>query len=129
MNRTIISWGALLAGMAVALGAFGAHGLEGKISADSIQTFKTGVSYQFYHALALLIVGALSDRLSPKASSWLGWFFGLGILCFSGSLYLLSTRAITGWDVSFLGPVTPIGGVLFIIGWLLFSMHALRMRR
>ncbi|MCB0706395.1 MAG: DUF423 domain-containing protein [Saprospiraceae bacterium] len=126
MNRSLLGLGALLAAIAVLLGAFGAHGLNGKIPAESLVSFKTGVTYQFYHALALLFCSLLEDKLPAKALRRMGWLFGIGILCFSGSIYLLSTRELTGWNLSFVGPITPIGGLLFISGWISLLFSAFR---
>lgn len=107
----------LLAGIsgffAVALGAFGAHGLKQRLSADMMAVYETAVQYHFYHTLALLAVALLLQQgvqsAALKASVWL---FGLGIVVFSGSLYAL---ALSG--VKVLGAITPIGGVLFLLGW------------
>ncbi|WP_409290741.1 DUF423 domain-containing protein [Peribacillus sp. SCS-37] len=107
--------GAINAFLAVALGAFGAHGLEGRISAKYLETWKTGVHYHMFHAAGLLIVGLLAGQL--KAGSllnWSGWLMILGILLFSGSLYVLS---VTGIKV--LGAITPLGGLAFLAAWLL----------
>lgn len=102
------AWGALLAGLAVALGAFGAHGLEEQVSAARLETFEVGVRYQMYHALALLILPLL------PAKTWrVAPFFLYGILIFSFSLYILVLS-----DTAILGAITPIGGVLLITGWL-----------
>lgn len=106
--------GALLAFLGVALGAFGAHGLEPILSPDRLETFQTGVRYQMYHALGLLALGALPERTHRAAP----WLFS-GSLVFSGSLY-----ALVWSGVSILGAVAPIGGVLQLIGWavLFFSL-------
>lgn len=115
---------AILGGLAVALGAFGAHGLKQRLSEDMLLIFETGVRYHFYHALALLALGLGSPRLwqSPWATrSCILWT--LGITIFSGSLYLL---AITG--VKKLGAITPIGGVAFILGWICLALAASSLR-
>jgi uncharacterized membrane protein YgdD (TMEM256/DUF423 family) len=116
MDRVFITVGALSGFLAVALGAFGAHALRERLSAESLQVFQTGVTYQMYHALALLAVGVLLARFSIDGSPWLtaaGWLFVAGSLLFSGSLYLLSLSGTT-W----LGAITPLGGVAFLLGWL-----------
>jgi uncharacterized membrane protein YgdD (TMEM256/DUF423 family) len=113
--------GALAAAVGVAAGAFGAHGLKARLTPDLLAIFETGVRYHLYHALALLAVGWAASRW---ASPWInasGWFFGAGILLFSGSLYVL---ALTG--VRWLGAITPLGGVAFILGWVSLAMAALR---
>ncbi|MBP9140076.1 MAG: DUF423 domain-containing protein [Chitinophagales bacterium] len=107
--------------LAVCLGAFGAHGLKNLISADYIIIYQKGVDYQFYHAFALIGLGLWSAN-NPFSQKWVKFAhrcFIAGILCFSGSLYLLACREVLGIAnfTSFIGPVTPIGGLLFIAGW------------
>lgn len=110
----------------MALGAFGAHGLKKLVDADTIGIYQTGVQYQMYHALALIAIGILAQRMQENA--WLnyaGFFFIGGIVCFSGSLYLLSSfRAMNKVVPTFVYPITPLGGILFILGWvfLLFAL-------
>ncbi len=116
MDRVFISIGAISGLLAVAAGAFGAHALRDRLSADMLQVFQTGVTYQMYHALALVGVGILLGRFSVDGSVWLsgaGWLFLAGTILFSGSLYLLSLSGTT-W----LGAITPLGGVAFLLGWL-----------
>jgi uncharacterized membrane protein YgdD (TMEM256/DUF423 family) len=120
MDRLFITLGAASGFLGVALGAFGAHALRDRLSAAMLQTFQTGVSYQMYHALALLAVGVLLGRFSIDGSSWLsgaGWLFVAGTILFSGSLYLLALSGTT-W----LGAITPIGGVAFLLGWLALAI-------
>lgn len=108
---------------AVGLGAFGAHGLADVLAkTERTATFETAVSYHFYHTLALALVGLLS-LVKPewKSLKFVTWSFALGILIFSGSLYLLSLSGITWW-----GAITPLGGVGFILGWLGLFYSALR---
>ncbi|MDC1314924.1 DUF423 domain-containing protein [Pseudomonadales bacterium] len=109
-----MTFGALSAATSVVLGAFGAHALKGKLSISSQATFETAVHYQMTHSLGLLLVGVLMIVLGVK-TPWLtaAWSFTVGIFLFSGSLYGL---ALLGWR--WLGPVTPVGGALFIVGWL-----------
>lgn len=104
--------------LSVALGAFGAHILEGKLSDHYLSTWQTGVQYQMFHAVALLAIGILISRF-PDSSllSWSGWLFLVGIVLFSGSLYILS---ISGIKV--LGAITPLGGVSFLAGWILLMV-------
>lgn len=104
--------GGVFAFVAVALGAFGAHGLEGRISPSDLATFETGARYQMYHALALILVASAPRDLSPVWTRISVWGFALGILLFSGSLYAL---VLTG--VRTLGAVTPLGGIAFLVGW------------
>jgi uncharacterized membrane protein YgdD (TMEM256/DUF423 family) len=114
---TAAAYGAL----AVILGAFGAHALKEKLDAYQLEIFNKGVQYQFYHVIALFAVVFLADKIQPKTLTFAGWFFTAGILFFSGSLYLLATRSLLGTDAltPVLGPVTPLGGLCFIIGWIL----------
>ena len=118
MNKSLIRLGSLLAALAVILGAFGAHGLEGNIQPEMISTFETGVRYHFYHALAILLTAGLAPYAHTKRLRVAGSLFGLGILLFSGSIYLLATRELfPSVPLNWLGPVTPMGGLVFIIGW------------
>ncbi len=121
MNTFLFPLGGFFMLTAVILGAFGAHGLEGSLSPEQLETYKTGVTYQFYHALALLFLGLYSQHNPSKLLKWAGILFSVGIFLFSGSIYLLACKDLLGiasWK--WLGPITPIGGTLFIIGWGLF---------
>ncbi len=121
MNPIFVVLGGLLGGLAVGLGAFGAHGLRGRLSLERLETFETGVRYQVYHALALLAAGLLSAHL--PGAGWAaaaGWLFLAGVLLFSGSLYLLVFTGNTRW-----GAVAPIGGTALIAGWACLALAAL----
>lgn len=120
-----VATGALLMALAVALGAFGAHGLRSRLDAYSLSVYEKAVFYHFLHALGILIVALLarSGVISPRALAQTGWLFFAGIVLFSGSLYAL---AISG--IRILGAITPLGGLAFIAGWLLLAYHALRAR-
>ena len=107
----------ILLALAVALGAFGAHGLKSQLSTEMMQTYKTGVEYHFYHALGLLLIGILSVSLPSGLLNWSAILLFAGIILFSGSLYVLT---ITG--IKWLGAVTPIGGLSFIAGWILLFL-------
>lgn len=112
--RVFLAIAALLGGLAVAGGAFASHALKEQLSDRMLAVFETGIRYQMYHALALLSVALLLSRAEP-ASAWLaaaGWAFIAGVAIFSGSLYVLSLSGI-----KWLGAVTPLGGVAFIVGW------------
>ena len=122
MRKRFLRLGAFLALISVALGAFASHGLQGKLTPEQIETFQTGVRYQFYHTFALLFLGLLFYRRKTRLMVIAGYLFLAGIICFSGSLYLLSAREWLNLDVEWLGPVTPIGGVLFLLGWALFLL-------
>lgn len=128
MQKIFLISGALLGGLAVILGAFGAHALKAKLSPESLQIFETGVRYQFYHALALLLVALLSDKMNSSSMNFSGYFFIAGVILFSGSIYLLATREILGIDSwkSFLGPITPLGGLCFVVGWILLLIAAIK---
>ena len=122
-NTSFLRIGALLGALAVGIGAFGAHGLKPHLSDYQIAIFEKGVQYQFFHVLALLAVGILL-RQTPD-NQWLrraGWLFVAGIVGFSGSLYLLACRDIIPFPVTWAGPVTPIGGLCFLAGWLIISV-------
>lgn len=113
MTNLFLSLAACSGFLAVAIGAFGAHGLESVLTPDSMRTYQTGVQYHFYHSLALFGVVILSAQAEPaRLLSIAGWSFVAGILLFSGSLYVLS---VTG--IRWLGAITPLGGVAFLIGW------------
>jgi len=121
MVRLFFALGALFAGIGVAAGAFGAHGLRDRLSADMLTIFETGVRYHLIHALALLVTAWATTRWESGLIAVAGWMFVVGIVVFSGSLYLLSLTE-TRW----LGAITPIGGVAFLIGWALLAWAALR---
>ncbi|MDP4551492.1 DUF423 domain-containing protein [Guptibacillus hwajinpoensis] len=114
--------GAINAALAVGLGAFGAHGLESRLSERMLDTFKTGVQYHMYHALGLIGIALAADKLqSTGLIQWAGWFMFAGIVLFSGSLYVLSLSGI-----KILGAITPLGGVAFITAWILLIVAAFR---
>ncbi len=113
--------GSLFALVAVILGAFGAHSLSEHLSGESLKTFEIGVRYQFYHAIAMFVLGALFYFRKTRFMILAGWSFALGSILFSGSLYLLSIKDIVNLG-SWLGPITPLGGLLFILGWALLFL-------
>jgi uncharacterized membrane protein YgdD (TMEM256/DUF423 family) len=121
MKDLIMALSGISGGLSVVLGAFGAHGLKNKLSPEMLAAFKTGVDYQFYHSIALALVGLSLITQGIDESRFLTWAFicfGIGIVLFSGSLYLL---ALTRKKI--FGPITPLGGLLFILGWLFFTLH------
>ena len=126
MNKKIILVAALFGALAVILGAFGAHGLEGKVSQAHIETWKTANQYHFYHTLALLFLSTFSR--AKTASIRVSFIaFIIGLIFFSGSLYLLSVREIIGFgNPAILGPITPLGGVAFIVGWIALFIAAFK---
>lgn len=111
--KVFIILGALCMMMSVGTGAFGAHGLEGKLSDKYMSVWEKAVNYQMYHGLGLILIGIISGTTSINVN-WAGWLLFFGIVLFSGSLYIL---ALT--QIRILGAITPIGGVLFIVGWLM----------
>lgn len=116
MNKFFIQSGAILAGLSVALGAFGAHAFKVALEATNrTETFETAARYQMYGGLALILVGILTDKISHKFLSWAGNAFLIGTIIFSGSLYLICATGVTMW-----GAVAPIGGTSLMIGWILF---------
>ena len=122
MERLFFVFGSILGGLGVALGAFGAHGLEDRLTSDALSTYETAARYQMYHALALLAVAyAVARWPESNLSIIAGWLFVAGIVVFSGSLYLLSLT-----DVRWLGAIAPLGGAAFIAGWLCLALAAWR---
>ena len=121
MERTLLALGALSGGLAVAAGAFGAHGLRDRLSPELMAVFETAARYQMYHALALLAVAAIAGRLPGRGAELAGWLFVAGTVIFSGSLYLLALGG-PRW----LGAVTPFGGLCFLAGWTALAWSALR---
>lgn len=119
-GRLFLALGALSALVAVLAGAFGAHALKSRLAVDLLAVFETGARYQMYHALALVLVGALASRAAAsRPLEAAGWCFVAGTVLFSGSLYAL---ALTG--VRKLGAVTPLGGLAFLVGWAALALHA-----
>lgn len=129
MTKTFLIFGSLFAALGVILGAFGAHALKGKLSLEQLQIFETGVRYQMYHSIALILVFLLGTKLNNPLMNTSGWFFLAGIVLFSGSLFLLSARellGIEGWS-RIIGPITPIGGLCLIIGWVCLLVSTLKL--
>lgn len=123
MKNKILITATIFGLTSIILGAFGAHALKKLITLEQLQSFETGVRYQMYHALFLLYVGS-ADFLTEKTKKMLFYFIFFGVLMFSGSIYFLSTREISGINFKSLGIVTPLGGALLIMGW---SMLLIRM--
>lgn len=121
--------GFFLAALAVILGAFGAHGLKPKLSPEQFQTFETAVKYQFYHVFALITIGILMIVYPNLKLALAGDFFLSGIILFCGSLYLLACKDLLGIQsfAKILGPVTPIGGLCFILGWVIAFFKIIKM--
>jgi uncharacterized membrane protein YgdD (TMEM256/DUF423 family) len=122
MHKKLLTSGAVFGGLSVAIGAFGAHGLR-RLTSDEqiIHTFETGVEYQMYHALALIFCGIIYQHFPNKLIRWAGTLFIVGIFLFCGSLYALAFLKVQESEaVNYIGPVTPLGGLLFIAGWMCF---------
>ncbi len=117
MEKVLFIIGALSGGLAVALGAFGAHGLRERLTPQLLETFETAVRYEIYHAFAILVVAFALTRWQSNLLPLAGWAFVVGTILFSGSLYVL---ALTG--MRWLGAITPFGGVAFIAGWILLAV-------
>ena len=127
MHKGFVTTGALLGAVAVALGAFGAHGLKKIVPAETVQTFQTGVQYQMYHALALLLTGLLYEKCSLRPARTAGILFIIGIILFSGSLYVLTAgKAADTSSLDKAGIITPFGGLAFISGWLFLFIAAIK---
>lgn len=121
MDRTFLLLGSVFGFLGVALGAFGAHALKARLSSEMLAVFETGVRYEMYHALAVLMVAAAIGQLgSARLLTIAGWAFSIGILLFSGSLYVLTLSGI-----GMFGAITPIGGVSFLVGWACLALFAL----
>ncbi len=120
-QQTFIITGAFFGMLAIIFGAFGAHALKKILSENQLKSFETGIKYQMYHAIVLLLLG-FNFQFSTSA---MYWCFTLGVLLFSFSIYGLVLSDAKGKKLKFLGPITPIGGLLFVIGWLLLILKAI----
>ncbi len=125
MNKTIFITGIVFGALAVILGAFGAHGLENLLDTEAIQSYETGVRYQMYHALLLLIL-ANTNFVDQKGKKGIFYMIVLGIVLFSFSIYLLATNDLTSFDFKKIGLLTPLGGALLILGWIVFGFRAFK---
>jgi uncharacterized membrane protein YgdD (TMEM256/DUF423 family) len=128
MNERTLAWASGILLLAVALGAFGAHGVRGRVDVESYHIWTTASQFQFYHGLALLGLAAFEARFAPRTVGFVRTLFLLGILCFCGSLYLMAIRDILGTQGlnRVLGPITPLGGLLFMAGWAVLLIAAIR---
>ncbi|MBS1570022.1 MAG: DUF423 domain-containing protein [Bacteroidetes bacterium] len=129
-NDRTLPWAAAILLLAVALGAFGAHGIRDVVDAQAYHNWTTAAQYQFYHGLALLFLAVVGRNLEARLVGFVRILFLLGILCFCGSLYLLAARDLLGIQglTRVLGPITPLGGLLFIAGWGTLLAASLRRR-
>jgi len=130
MRNLFLRFGSLLALIALALGALGSHALEELLEPERIETFEIGVRYHFYHAFATLFVALMLNFGKKPLLILSGWLFIIGVFLFSGSIYLLALQdVINSLPVSILGPLTPIGGVLFMAGWIVLFLSSFQQRR
>ena len=125
MDKKILSAAGFLGMTAILLGAFGAHALKKVLDPEALATFETGVKYQIYHALFLLFLG-INTTISNRLKLVLFRLILAGVILFSGSIYLLATKSLTGMDLKFIGPLTPIGGSLLIAAWGVLMVHFLK---
>ena len=128
MNKTILVTATLFGLLAVALGAFAAHGLQKLITPENIKTFQTGVTYQMYHALFLLFLG-VSNVISIKAKTIVYWLTLVGIIFFSGSIYGLATNSLSTFDFKTIALITPLGGTLLILAWAVLLINFLKLKK
>jgi uncharacterized membrane protein YgdD (TMEM256/DUF423 family) len=127
MNKTFLITAAVLGALSVMLGAFGAHGLKGRMNAETFEIFETAIKYQFYHVFALLAVGIISQFIPGSFITWSGRCFIAGIVLFCGSLYLLTYfKMINEQHMNWIGAITPFGGLCFISGWILLVVAVIR---
>jgi uncharacterized membrane protein YgdD (TMEM256/DUF423 family) len=127
MHKLFLIIASFLAALAVALGAFGAHGLKKIVDAETVAIYQTGVQYQMYHALALLALGILAERFSSSLVHYAGFLFIGGIVLFSGSLYMVaSLKAMNNAVPTAIRIMTPIGGALFVLGWVLLFIALIK---
>jgi uncharacterized membrane protein YgdD (TMEM256/DUF423 family) len=127
MSKTFMVIAAILGALSVALGAFAAHGLKKIVPPETVASFETGVRYQFYHTFALLFTGLLLERMQSQWLGWAGYCFIIGIVLFSGSLYVLTAlKATNTVGLSGVGIITPFGGLFFIAGWLFMLMGIIK---
>ncbi len=124
MNKTIFSTGIAFRVLAVILGAFGAHGLEKLVDTNALQSYETGVRYQMYHALLLLILANI-NFLSDKSKKIIFYLIALGVILFSFTIYLLATNDLTTFDFKIIALMTPLGGTLLILGWKVLGIRVL----
>lgn len=127
-DKNTVILGAFLMALTIGLGAFGAHGLKALVASTSLETFETGVRYQMYHSLAIVMLG-LANMVPGSVKKWSVRLFVFGMILFSGSLYLLTFQNVWEVDLSVVGPITPLGGLLLISGWVLLGIRLLTMNR
>ncbi len=122
MKEIIITFAGISGALAIILGAFGAHALKKIMTTEMLQSFETGVKYQMYHTIALLFCGFFFS-FQNTLEVYIVWSFIIGIFLFSGSIYGLTISSVKGKKLRFLGPITPLGGLCFTIGWILLAVY------
>lgn len=127
MNKKIAITATLLIVLSVVLGAFGAHGLKNVVSPEKVASYEVGVRYQIYHGLGLLLIALNANKFQGNLKMFYSFILA-GVVLFSGSIYLLALNELISIDLSFLGPVTPIGGVLMIMGWGVLLRNLLKLK-
>ncbi|MBS7321382.1 MAG: DUF423 domain-containing protein [Myroides sp.] len=127
MTKKLVTLAAFFGLVAIILGAFGAHGLKKVLTAEQLVSFETGVRYQMYHALFLLLISQL-NVLTDKHKRTIGILTTIGVFLFSGSIFLLSTQELSGIDFRFLGPITPVGGVFLILSWFFTAFYSMKQK-
>ena len=127
MTKNIVTLAAFFGLISIILGAFGAHAFKDILTTEQLISFETGVRYQMYHALFLLLISQISI-LSEKNKRTIGILTTIGIFMFSGSIYLLATQELSGINFKFLGPITPIGGVFLIVSWFLTAFYSIKQK-
>lgn len=125
MNKSVVIIGVVFLILAIILGAFGAHALKEHLTPEKLNTFEVGVRYQIYHGLAFLILGLNADKVQFSLKLPFRLIF-VGVLLFSGSIYFLAIQEMLDASLKFLGPITPLGGLLMITGWILFLVKIIR---
>ena len=126
MKKKFIITGSLLGGIGVILGALGAHALKQVLDAESIDSFNTGVRYQMYHAFFLIIAGLISEKIKAGHARLIYWLCLTGVIFFSLSIYLLNLGPVMGMKLSFLGPITPLGGIMLISAWFVLAFSIIK---
>lgn len=127
MNKIILITASIFGLLAIVLGAFASHGLKELISAESLQTFETGVRYQMYHAIVLLFIG-ITTYFNKRTKQTLYYLIVIGVLFFSGSIYGLATNNLSGFDFRSIGLITPIGGFILIVSWGIMGINFFKMK-
>jgi len=128
MDRKIFMTASLFGGISVVLGAFAAHGLKPLLSVSALDSLNTGIRYQMYHAFLLFFIG-ITTQITPKQKSILFKLILIGVVLFSGSIYLLSTNALTAFNFKIIGFITPIGGLFLISSWTLLFIYFMRNKK